>query len=181
MAKHLTHAYGSAAFAVCELMKPIARTTSKTGIANGFQHFGAPIVPNYPFVEAEVEYVQRELDRNPDLHNLHEVAMRSLQMVKKTRAAASRASVERARLLPKALGIHPLIAHKVNVLAENQRAAFLTDLKSFKPAAATTAIDGGAFVRKSDVAAKRRAAAAMAASESAAVLDNQIEEDDDES
>ena len=40
-------------------------------------------------------------------------------------------------------------------VAENRRAAFLTDLKSFKPAAAT-AIDGGAFVRKSEVAAKQR-------------------------
>ena len=61
------------------------------------------------------------------------MAQRSLQMVRKTRAAASRASAARARLLPTSLGIHPLIADKVDVAAEARRSAMLMDLKSFKP------------------------------------------------
>jgi hypothetical protein len=63
-----------------------------------------------------------------------------VQMVKKTRAAASRASVARARALPSALGIHPLLADKVDVQAESRRSSMLLDLKSFKPAASSTAI-----------------------------------------
>ena len=60
----------------------------------------------------EVEYAQRLLDASPDLGQLFGVAQRSLQMVRKTRAAASRASVSRARELPETLGIHPLLAHR---------------------------------------------------------------------
>ena len=41
---------GYSSFAVCEMMKPISRSVSKTGSVT---EFGNPIVPNYPFIEAE--------------------------------------------------------------------------------------------------------------------------------
>jgi len=57
IAQHLVHTYGACAFAVCELMKPLARTSSKMGaLSDGHHHFGAQIVPNYPYIEAEIEY-----------------------------------------------------------------------------------------------------------------------------
>ena len=60
VARHLTHAYGSAAFAVCELAKPTARTTSTMGVpTDGGAHVGKPIIPDYPYIEAEVVYACR--------------------------------------------------------------------------------------------------------------------------
>ena len=57
VAKHLVHAYGTAAFAVCELAKPTARTTSKLGVpTDGSGHVGRQIAVNYPYIEAEVIY-----------------------------------------------------------------------------------------------------------------------------
>ena len=91
-------------------------------------------------LEIEVEYVNRQLNANPELDALHRVAMRSLQMVRKTRPAASKASVARARSLPKELGIHPLCTDKVDVGAEARRSNMLTDLKTFKPNAGSAAV-----------------------------------------
>jgi len=57
IAKHLVNTYGACSFAVCELMKPLSRTSSKVGsITDGSHHFGAQLVPNYPYIEAEIEY-----------------------------------------------------------------------------------------------------------------------------
>lgn len=60
VAKHLCHAYGAAAFAVCELAKPTGRTVSKMGVpTDGGAHAGVPIVPDHPYIEAEVTYACR--------------------------------------------------------------------------------------------------------------------------
>ena len=60
VAKHLTHAYGSAAFAVCELAKPTGRTMSTMGVpTDGGAHVGRLVVPDYPYIEAEVLYACR--------------------------------------------------------------------------------------------------------------------------
>ena len=91
-------------------------------------------------LEAEVERGQRIIESNPDLSLLHSVALRSLQMVRKTRAAASRASVARAKELPAALGIHPLLAQLVDIGAEARRSTMLSDLKTFKPAPSSMAV-----------------------------------------
>ncbi|KAL1521617.1 hypothetical protein AB1Y20_021276 [Prymnesium parvum] len=54
VAKHLVRTYGACAFAVCEMMKPVSKAAN--AINDGQRIFGSPIVPNYPYVEAEVEY-----------------------------------------------------------------------------------------------------------------------------
>ena len=60
VAKHLVHAYGSAAFAVCELAKPTGRTLSTMGVpTDGGAHVGKLIAPDYPYIEAEVLYACR--------------------------------------------------------------------------------------------------------------------------
>lgn len=57
VAKHLAHAYGAAAFAVCELATPVKRTASTMGtITDAGHHRGRLIVPDYPFIEAEIKY-----------------------------------------------------------------------------------------------------------------------------
>jgi len=57
VARHLAHAYGAAAFAVCELAVPVKRSTSSMGfITDGGSHRGRLIVPDYPYIEAEVQY-----------------------------------------------------------------------------------------------------------------------------
>ena len=57
VAKHLCHAYGAAAFAVCELAKPTNRSPSKLGVpTDGGAHTGRLLVPDYPYLEAEVTY-----------------------------------------------------------------------------------------------------------------------------
>jgi len=60
IAKHLCATYGSCAFAVCELMKSnrsLQRSFSKVGPStSGSNTMGNQIVPNYPFIEAEIEY-----------------------------------------------------------------------------------------------------------------------------
>jgi len=57
VAKHLVHAYGAAAFQVCELAKPTARTPSKLGVpTDASGHIGRLISANYPYIEAEVVY-----------------------------------------------------------------------------------------------------------------------------
>jgi glycerol-3-phosphate dehydrogenase len=60
VAKHLTHAYGSAAFAVCELAKPTSRGGAAMGVpTDGGAHVGRLLVPDYPYIEAEVLYACR--------------------------------------------------------------------------------------------------------------------------
>jgi glycerol-3-phosphate dehydrogenase len=60
VAKHLAHAYGTAAFKVCELAKPSGRTTTSMGvITDGGQHVGKLLAPDYPMIEAEVIYACR--------------------------------------------------------------------------------------------------------------------------
>jgi len=60
VAEHLAHAYGSAAYAVCELVTPTARTTSKMGVpTDGGSHAGQQLTPDYPYIEAEVLYACR--------------------------------------------------------------------------------------------------------------------------
>jgi len=61
VAKHLCHAYGAAAFAVCELAKPTdgtaGRSQSRLGVpTDGGGHVGRQLVADYPYIEAEVRY-----------------------------------------------------------------------------------------------------------------------------
>jgi len=57
VAKHLAHAYGTAAFAVCELARPIERTRSRMGVpTDGGSHVGIRLSENYPYIEAEIIY-----------------------------------------------------------------------------------------------------------------------------
>lgn len=104
----------------------------------------------------EVEYVQRQLVANDELSAVHRVAMRSLQMVRKTRPAASKASVGRARELPVDLGIHPLCTASLDLKAEAARSNLLTDLKTFKPGVTSAIVQpklgGGLFAQKAAVA-----------------------------
>ena len=58
VAKHLAHAYGTAAFAVCELARPIERTRSRMGVpTDGGSHVGIRLSENYPYIEAEVTLI----------------------------------------------------------------------------------------------------------------------------
>ena len=60
VAKHLAHAYGTAAFNVCELAKPTGRTQSRMGVTtDGGAHVGRLITDDYPYIEAEVVYACR--------------------------------------------------------------------------------------------------------------------------
>jgi len=66
VAKHLCHAYGTAAFHVCELAQPslsgarLQRTVSRAGVpTDGGGHMGRRISPSYPYIEAEVLYACR--------------------------------------------------------------------------------------------------------------------------
>lgn len=85
-------------------------------------------------LEAEVEYANEAVAANPDMENLYDVATRSLQMVRKTRAHASKASVARARELPTSLGIHPLADSGVDVAKETRRSSLLTQVRNPHPA-----------------------------------------------
>lgn len=94
-------------------------------------------------LESEVEYIAGVLRSQPELSDLHGVATRALQMVRKTRGAASRASVARVRELPVDLGIHPLMRGALDLGAEIRRASFLQELKGFRPSAGTLAVSSG--------------------------------------
>ena len=131
----------------------------------------AVLPPNV--LELEVEYVERQMRETVEVADLHRVAMRALGMVKKTRSAASKASVARARELPKALGIHPLCLDRVDVGAEARRTDMLTNLKMFKPNAATATVKvsssgGGLFETKVSGATKRRGSGVEDATDTAA-------------
>ena len=56
-------------------------------------------------------------------------------MHKKTRGAASKASVHRAKAMPVKVGIHPAVRGKVNMGAETKRADLLATLQGFRPGA----------------------------------------------
>ena len=84
--------------------------------------------------------MQSKIASNPDFEMLFQVAARSVQMVKKTRAAASRASVKRAREIPADLGIHPLAAGSLDLGKEAERASLLSQLGGFRPHANSMAV-----------------------------------------
>ena len=50
-AHHLVRTYGTNAFAVCELSRPL--TTAKQGVTH---KFGKTLVEGFPFMEEEIEY-----------------------------------------------------------------------------------------------------------------------------
>ncbi|KAL1508816.1 hypothetical protein AB1Y20_004911 [Prymnesium parvum] len=113
-------------------------------------------------LETEVEFVQSHLSASDELQDLLGVASRALQMVRKTRGHASRASVALAKELPTELGVHPLLAgSSLDVDAEVRRAAFLKDLKSFRPADDSRAVSSGIKVRRGQPSGEALAAEAL--------------------
>jgi hypothetical protein len=50
-------------------------------------------------------------------------------MYRKTRGAASKASATRARSVPSSLGVHPRMAHHVDVTAEASRVSLISKLQ----------------------------------------------------
>jgi len=95
VARHLCHAYGSAAFVVCELAKPIQRTTSSMGVpTDGGAHVGRLLVPDYPYIEAEVVYSCR-----------HEMAMTVKDMLTTRMRLAYLNSEAAKQVIPKVAAI----------------------------------------------------------------------------
>ena len=121
-------------------------------------------------LEAEVEYINGLMRETPELGALQRVATRALQMYKRTRGGASKASVGRARLLPAALGVHPLVADGLDVAAEAKRSGMLSQLKGFRPPVRDGGLAAGASVVAAvpeALRAKRQAAACKAAAAAA--------------
>ena len=84
-------------------------------------------------LELESEYLDSVLATRPDLAELSQVASRATQMYRKTRGAASKASIARARALPKVVGIHSQLASELDLAAEGRRSSLLAELKTFRP------------------------------------------------
>ena len=108
-------------------------------------------------LELESEYLESVLSARPDLAEMAHVATRATQMYRKTRGAASKASVSRARALPKAVGIHSRLASGLDMAAEGKRSSLLAELKTFRPGLSSvtgaTAAAGGISARRQKRAA----------------------------
>ncbi len=108
-------------------------------------------------LELESEYLESVLAARPDLAEMAHVATRATQMYRKTRGAASKASVSRARALPKAVGIHSRLASGLDMAAEGKRSSLLAELKTFRPGLSSvtgaTAAAGGISARRQKRAA----------------------------